>query len=86
VTTVEQVLIIILAIGFFTLLVLSIILVSILIAIMRNVKRISDRAEEATSNLADVAAMVGRKLAPFALSGVAAAAMRWFKGRHKRGE
>jgi cell division protein FtsL len=83
VTTVETVLIIILAIGFFTLLVLSIILVSIMIAIMRNIKRISDRAEEATSNISEVAAMIGRKLAPFALSGVTAAAMRWFKKRSK---
>jgi hypothetical protein len=83
VTTVEQVLIIILAIGFFVLLVLSIILVSLLIAIMRNVKRIAERAEEATGNVSELAAMFGRKLAPFALSGLGAAAMKWFKGRKR---
>jgi cell division protein FtsL len=84
VTTVEQVLIIILAVGFFVLLVLSIILVSLLVAIMRNVKRISERAEEATSNFSELAAMVGRKVAPFALSGIGAMAMKWVKGRMKK--
>lgn len=83
-TTVEQVLIVILAVGFFVLLVLSIILVSILIAIMRSVKRISDRAEEATSNISELAAMVSRKVAPFALSSVGAFAMKWFKGKMKK--
>ncbi len=83
-TTVETVLVIILAIGFFALLVLSIILVSIMIAIMRNVKRISDRAEEVTSNMSELVAAVGRKVAPFALSGLTAAAVRWFKGRGKK--
>ncbi len=84
VNNVETILIIILAIGFFTLLVLSIILVSIMIAIMKNVKRISDRAEEATSNVAEIIATVSSKIAPFALSGLTAAAMRWFKGRSKK--
>jgi competence protein ComGC len=73
-----------LAVGFFVLLVLSIILVSLLIAIMRNVKRISERAEEATGNISELAAMVGRKVAPFALSGLGTVAMNWFKGRKKK--
>lgn len=82
--TVETVLVIILAVGFFALLVLSIILVSIMIAIMRNVKRISDRAEEATSNVAGIVSAVASKVAPLAMSGVAAAAMRWFKAKSKK--
>jgi len=81
--SVETVLVIILSIGFLTLLVLGIVLTSILIAIMRNVKRLSERAEEATSNVAEMASMVTRRLAPLALSGVVAAAIKLFKGRGK---
>lgn len=82
--TVETVLVIILSIGFLTLLILGIVLTSILIAIMRNVKRLSERAEEATSNVAEMAAMVTRRIAPLALSGVIAAAVKLFKGRKGR--
>lgn len=62
-----------------TLIILSIVLVSIMIAIMKNVQRISARAEEATSNIADVATAIGSRLAPLAASGLVAAAVRWFK-------
>jgi hypothetical protein len=83
VNTVETALVILLAVGFVTLLVLAIILVSIMIAIMKNVKRISDRAEAVTSNAADIAAMVSQKLAPFAFSTAFAAALRRFRGKSK---
>lgn len=66
--TVETVLVIMLAIGFFVLLVLSIIVISLLIAILRRAKRISQRAEEATSNISEAASMIGSKLAPVAIS------------------
>jgi hypothetical protein len=52
-----------------------------MIAVMRNVKRISDRAEEATANVADLAAIVGKKVAPLAASAMVAAVMRRFRGK-----
>ncbi len=82
--TVETVLVILLGVGFLSLLILGIILVSIMIAIMKNVRKISERAEEATSNVAELASMIGRKVAPFALSGLAGAAMKWFKNKSKK--
>lgn len=81
--TVETVLVVLLSVGFLSLLILGIILISIMIAIMKNVKRISDRAEEATSNVAELAATIGRKVAPLAFSGLAGAAVKWFKNRSK---
>jgi len=79
VNNVETVLVIMLAIGFATLLVLSIILVSLMIAVMRNVKRVSQRAEEFTANASELASMVSQKVAPFALSAAVAAIARKFK-------
>jgi hypothetical protein len=79
VNDVETALVILLSIGFLTLLILSIILVSMMLAVMRNVKRISARAEEVTANAADLAAMVSKKVAPLALSAALAAVMRKFK-------
>jgi hypothetical protein len=81
VNTVETVLVILLSVGFLTLLILSIIVVSLMLAVMRNVKRISDRAEEVATNAADIAAMVGKRVAPIAVSTVVAAALRRFKGK-----
>lgn len=79
--TVETALVIILAVGMAALLVLSIILVSIMIAVMKNVQKISERAEEATSNINEVIATMGRKVAPLAVSGIVAAIMRRFRER-----
>jgi hypothetical protein len=63
------------------LLILSIILVSIMIAVMKNVQKISERAEEATSNLNELFASLGRKVAPVAVSSlVSALVRRWRNG------
>jgi len=79
--TAETALVIILSLGFLTLLILGIILTAILIAITRNIKRMSERAVEATGNIAEMASMVTSRLAPLALSGIFAAVVRWFKSR-----
>jgi cell division protein FtsL len=81
VTTVETVLVIMLAIGFLVLLILSIIVASLMLGVMRNVKRISERAEEAAANVSDLTAMVGKRVAPIALSAAIAAAMRRFRSK-----
>jgi hypothetical protein len=78
---IETALVIILSLGFLTLLILSIILVSMMLAIMRNLKRISDRAEEVTANAADLTAMISKKVAPMAVSAAVAAIAGRFKGK-----
>lgn len=57
-----------LAVGFFILLVLSIVIASLVIIIVRRLNRISQKAETATANLSNAAAMVSSKLAPVAAS------------------
>jgi hypothetical protein len=81
VNTVEYALLIILCVGFITLLILSIILVSIMLAIMKNLKRISDRAENVTASAANIMEMVGQKVAPLAVSAIVAAALRKFRNK-----
>jgi flagellar biosynthesis protein FlhB len=79
VNSVETALVILLAVGMASLLVLSIILVSIMIAVMKNVQKISERAEEASSNINEVIASVGRRVVPIAMSGLVAAVVRKFR-------
>lgn len=79
--TVELILVIILSAGFLTLIVLSIILVSLMLAIAKNLKRIAERAESATSSVAAVAESVGRKLAPLAASGLLGLLMKRFSSK-----
>lgn len=74
-------LVIILSLGFLTLLILAIILVSMMLSVMRNLKRVTERAEEVTSNAADLTAMISRKVAPLAVSAAMAAIARRFKGK-----
>jgi hypothetical protein len=78
-TTATTVLIILLSVGFIILLVLSISLIVIMLSIMRNVRRITERADKTTESFADIATMVGKRVAPVALSAAVAAALRRFK-------
>lgn len=72
-----------LSIGFLTLIIMSIILVTLMIAIMRNLKRISERAEVATSSVASVAESLSRKVAPLAFSGLVGMLIKRFGGDSK---
>ncbi len=81
--TVELVLVVLLSVGFLTLIVLSIVVLSLMLAIMKNLKRISDRAESATSNVAGIIESLSSKLAPIALSGLVGAIMKRFSGKHQ---
>jgi hypothetical protein len=83
VNTVEQVLVIILSVGFLTLIILSIILVSLMLSIMKNLKRIAERAETATNSVASVAETLGRKVAPLAASGILGLIMKQFAKKGK---
>lgn len=78
-TTVETVLIVFLAAALLIFLILAIVVVSLFIAILKNVRKISQRAEDATANVSDIVKMVGKRVAPIALSAAVAAAMRRFK-------
>jgi hypothetical protein len=83
VNNIETILVILLSVGFIVLLTLSIILTTVLIGILKNVRRISEKAEEAAENMSDITAMVGRRVAPIAVSSVIAAVMNRFKDRGK---
>lgn len=77
--TVETILVIFLSAALLLFLILGIVVVSIVIAILRNVRKISQRAEETTASFADISKMIGKRVAPVALSAAMAAAMRRFK-------
>lgn len=80
-TTVESVLVIILAVALLLLLVLGIAMAVLAVGILKNLKHISQKAEETTASFADIASMVGKKVAPLALSAAIAAALRRFKSK-----
>jgi Na+-transporting methylmalonyl-CoA/oxaloacetate decarboxylase gamma subunit len=79
--TAETVLVIFLSVALLLFLLLAIVAVSIGIGILRNIKHISQRAEETTESVADIAKLVGKRVAPVAVSAVVAAALRRFKSK-----
>lgn len=79
--TVETVLVVILAIGFAVLLILSIVIASLVVTILRRLNRISTKAEQATANISEAAAMVGSKLAPVAVSTIVGLITKKFSGK-----
>lgn len=85
-TMVETILVILLGASLFILLVLSIVLISLLIAVVRNLRRISKKAEQATENISGLAANLSERLAPVAMSKIAEAIMRRFANRSKKDE
>ncbi len=80
-STIETILVIMLAVGFFILLVLSIVIASLVIVIVRRLNRISQKAEVATENLSSAAAMVSSKLAPVAASSILGFIVKKLKSR-----
>jgi hypothetical protein len=80
-TMVETILVVFLSAALLLFLILAITLVAIAIGVARHVKNIAERADEATSNFADIAKMVSRKVAPVALSAGLAAALRRFTSK-----
>lgn len=80
-TTVETILVIMLAIGFLILLIMGIVIAGLIITIMRRMSRIAVKAETATSNISDAAAKVGAKLAPVAISTIVGLVTKKIKSR-----
>ena len=54
-----------------------------MLSIMKNLKRIAERAETATNNVASVAESIGRKVAPLAASGLMGLIMKQFSKKGK---
>ena len=82
--TVELVLAILLSVGFLTLIILSIIVVSLMLSIMKNLKSIAARAEAATNSVASVAESLGRKIAPLAASGLVGLILKRFTSKKEK--
>jgi len=80
---VEFVLVVLLSVGFLILIILSIVLVALMLSIMKRVKRISERAETATSNIAGLAESLKRGIGPLAASGILGVLVKRFAGKHK---
>ena len=80
----EVVLVIFLSAALLVFLILSIVAVSFLIGILRDIKRIADRAEEVSENLGEVAKLMGRKILPMVASATAAATANWVKSIFKK--
>jgi|GEM_PF-5619669 hypothetical protein len=80
----EIILIIFLSSALLVFLVLAIVATSILIGILRDVKKIADRAEEVSENLGEAARLVGSKLFPMVATATAAAITGWIKAHTKR--
>ncbi len=75
----ETILVIFLSAALLVFLILGIVVAGIFIAILRNVRRIAQRAEETTASVADIMQLVGKRVAPVALSAAVMAAFRRFK-------
>jgi hypothetical protein len=83
---VQTILVVILSIGFVILLIMGIAMVVILIKIMTNIRRITQRLDETTENMGEMAKYVGNKVAPAAMSALGAVLMRSAKSKFKRGK
>jgi hypothetical protein len=58
-----------------------------MLAIMKNLKRIAERAESATSSVAGIAETFGRRLGPLAASGIMGLILKRFKSdNNKKGK
>lgn len=81
--SIESILVIVLGIALALFLILSIVVVVIVIGIVKNIRHITQKAEETTDSFADIAVMLGKKVAPVALSAAFAAGMRRFRNSKK---
>ncbi len=85
--TAEVILVFALGIVLLLFLILGIVATVMVIIILRNLKRISERAEQTTDNVADLVKLATERIAPAAISSLAAAAVKWFMGskaKHKK--
>ena len=81
---IQTILVILLSIGFLVLLIMGIAMVVILIKIMANIRRITQRLDETSENMGEMAKYVGKKVAPAALSALGSVLIRGVKSKVKR--
>jgi hypothetical protein len=81
---IQTILVILLSIGFMVLLIMGIAMVVILIKIMTNIRRITQRLDETSENMGEMAKYVGKKVAPAALSALWSVVLRSAKSKVKR--
>jgi pilus assembly protein TadC len=79
----ETTLILILSIGFFVLLVLSIVLVATVIIILRRVQRLTAKLETFSEDWAETLRNISKKVAPVALTTIIGTVIKRFVGRRK---
>ena len=81
---VETVLLIVLSVGFAILLILGIMMAFVLLKIVTNIRRITQRLDETSENLGEVTKYVGRNVAPAAMSALMRVMFRSAKSKVKR--
>lgn len=79
----EHWLVIILGVFFAILLILSIVVVAIFVRILQNIHSITKKAEATTENLSETIKVLGKKIAPVAVSTLIGALFKRYKGRNK---
>lgn len=79
----QTILVIFLSCALFILLVLAIVATVLVIGILRDFKKIADKAEEASETLGDVIRLIGKKALPMAISTIVAACVSKIKRSKK---
>ncbi len=80
----QTVLIILLSIGFGILLLMGIAMVFIIVNILNNVRRITQRVDETSENMGEMAKYMGKKVAPAAVGALMRVALRGVKSKVKK--
>lgn len=83
-TTIETLLLVLIATGFLVILIIGILIAFTVLKVMQNVRRISEKLEATTDNLGETVKAVTKKLLPLAGTSVVGAVMR--KIKHKKRE
>jgi hypothetical protein len=80
---VQLVLVILLGVGYTLLLIMSLVAVYIVIRILQSIRHIARNAEMTTDNMSEVVKMVGKRIAPVAMSGLAGAVFKFVNDKRK---
>ena len=80
----QTVLLVILGVGFAVLLILGIAMVIIIINILSNIRRVTQRLDETSENMSEMVKYLGKKTAPAAMAALLKVALRSAKSKVKR--
>jgi hypothetical protein len=80
---IQLTLVILLAVGYITLLILTIIAVVLVIQILQSIRHITQKAEATTESFSELLKVIGQKIAPAALSSLATLVMKKFSKRRR---